>query len=128
MADYKTFATAAKNGTKTFLYSHSQVVTNVGAQPYESTYECADELMQHLGISATPYNATGLGTLAFYRHAKSGNFELWGASGSDADSHSEHLRYSGEFLEEMPLAHVPEPASLALVLAAIPALHRRRRA
>src|SRR5688572_9862902 len=30
MVDYKTFATAAKNGQKTFIYSHSQVVTNTG--------------------------------------------------------------------------------------------------
>lgn len=100
MVNYKTFATAAKNGTKTFLFSHSQVPT----YDYESTGECGDELLQHLGISASAYNVNGLGTLNFYRHAKSGNFELWGALGTDSDSHSEHLRYIGEFLKAMPLS------------------------
>ena len=77
MVDYKTFANLAKNGSKTFLYSHSQVPTYT----YEITQECGDELMQSLGITATPYNVNGLGTLTFYRHAQSGNFQLWGATG-----------------------------------------------
>ncbi len=102
MVDYKTYAAAAKAGTKTFLFSHSQVPTYT----YETTGECGDELMQSLGISASAYNVNGLGTLNFYRHAKSGNFELWGATGTDGDSHLEHLRYIGEFLEELPLAKV----------------------
>lgn len=100
MVDYKTFAAMAKNGQKTFLYSHSQVLTYT----YENTGECGDELMQSLGITASAYNVNGLGDLDFYRHAKSGNFELWGALGADGDSHLEHLRYIGEFLEELPLA------------------------
>jgi hypothetical protein len=100
MADYKTYAGLAKAGSKTFIYSHSQVLTYT----YENTAECGDELMQYLGISATAVNQNGLGTLNFYRHAKSGNFELWGATGADGDSHLEHLRYIGEFLEDLPLA------------------------
>lgn len=100
LVDYETFANLAKSGQKTFLYSHSQVPTFT----YESTGECIDEIMQVVGVSPMAYNATGLGTLAFYRHAKAGNFEMWGATGSDADSHLEHLRYIGEFLEELPLA------------------------
>jgi hypothetical protein len=100
MVDYKTFAGLAKNGTKTFLFSHSQVPTYT----YESTQECGDELMQYLGISASTYNVNGLGTLNFYRYAHTGNFRLWGALGTDGDSHLEHLRYIGEFLEELPLA------------------------
>lgn len=102
MADYKTFASLAKNGQKTFLFSHSQVPTYT----YESTQECGDELMQYLGISASAYNVNGLGTLNFYRSAQSGNFRLLGALGSDGDSHLEHLRYIGEFLEELPIAQL----------------------
>jgi hypothetical protein len=104
MANYKTFASLAKNGQKTFLYSHSQVPTYT----YETTGECGDELLQSLGVSAPAYNAGGLGTLNFYRHAKSGNFELWGALGADGDSHLEHLRYAGEFLQHMPLAKLTD--------------------
>ncbi len=73
MVDYKTFANLAKAGTKTFLFSHSQVPTYT----YESTQETGNELMQYLGISASPYNVNGLGTLNFYRYAQSGNFRLW---------------------------------------------------
>jgi hypothetical protein len=124
MADYKTFATLAKNGQKTFLYSHSQVPTFT----YETTGECGDELMQHLGISASAYNVNGLGTLNFYRRAQSGNFKLWGALGSDGDSHLEHLRYIGEFYKQLPLAkEIPEPGSLVLCGIASGSLLLRRR-
>jgi hypothetical protein len=127
MVDYKTFATLAKNGTKTFLFSHSQVLTFT----YENTMETGDELMQHLGISANTINTNGLGTLNFYRHAKTGNFELWGATGADGDAHLEHLRYIGEFLEGLPLAKVvPEPATWVLSLSVLSwwfALSRKRR-
>lgn len=122
MADYKTFATLAKNGTKTFLFSHSQVPTYT----YETTEECGNELLQHLGIAATPSRANGLGTLNFYRQAQSGNFRLWGALGADGDSHLEHLRYIGEFLEELPLAkQIPEPSALLLATLAAACLPRR---
>ncbi|MGD9634210.1 MAG: PEP-CTERM sorting domain-containing protein [Pirellulales bacterium] len=124
MADYKTFAALAKNGQKTFLFSHSQVPTPT----YESTGECGDELMQHLGITATPTNTNGLGTLHFYRRAESGNFKLWGASGSDGDAHLEHLRYIGEFFEELPLAkQIPEPSTLLMATFTATALALRRR-
>ena len=103
MVNYKTFANLAKNGSKTFLFSHSQVLTYT----YENTAETGDELMQYLGIAPTATNTNGLGTLNFYRRAQTGNFQLWGATGADGDSHLEHLRYIGEFLKQMPLALVP---------------------
>ena len=103
MEDYKTFAELAQAGQKTFLFSHSQVPTYT----YESTMETGDELLDHLGITAQPVNQSGLGTLEFYRHAESGNFQLWGALGSDGDAHLEHLRYIGEFFEQLPLSRLP---------------------
>ena len=104
MVNYKTFAGLAQAETKTFIFSHSQVPTYT----YESTMETGDELMQHLGISANPISASGLGTLDFYRHAESGNFQLWGALGADGDAHLEHLRYIGEFLAHLPLARTSD--------------------
>jgi hypothetical protein len=103
MVDYKTFAGLAQAGAKTFIYSHSQVPTYT----YENTAECGDELMQSLHITPTATTAVGLGTLEFYRKAQSGNFQLWGATGMDGDSHLEHLRYIGQFLKDMPLARIP---------------------
>lgn len=100
MVDYKTFALAAKNGQKTFLLSHSKVLTYT----YENTIETADELMQNVGISPTNYSATGLGTLSYYRKAQTGNFRIWGANGATADAHSAHLRYIGDFFEQLPIA------------------------
>lgn len=125
MADYKTFATAAKNGSKTFLFSHSQVLTFT----YENTEETGNELLEHLGIAARRVNTNGLGTLNFFRRAEVGNFKLWGASGADGDAHLEHLRYIGEFFKELPLAkQIPEPSTLVLsCLATIFLGHRRRR-
>ena len=107
MANYKTFASMAEAGQKTFLFSHSQVLTYT----YENTMETGNELMEHLQIAASPVDSAGLGTLDFYRHAKSGNFELWGAEGADADAHLEHLRYIGHFLAKLPLAKLPESSA-----------------
>jgi hypothetical protein len=123
MADYKTFASLAQSGSKTFLFSHSMVPTYT----YESTEETGDELLAHLGISAGATSANGLGTLNFYRYAASGNFRLWGATGSDGGAHLAHLRYIGEFLRELPLAKVPEPSTLVLGAIAAVLLPRRRR-
>jgi len=124
MVNYKTFANLAKNGSKTFLFSHSQVPTYT----YENTAETGDELIQYLGVLPTATNTNGLGTLNFYRRAQTGNFQLWGATGTDGDSHLEHLRYIGEFLKHMPLAKVvPEPRSLSLLaLAALLTRIRRK--
>lgn len=100
MAGYKAFATLAQAGKKTFLLSHSQVLTPT----YENTIETGDELLEHLGLTASPMKKHGLGTLHFYRHAKSGNFQLWGATGDDGEAHLAHLRYLGEFLGHLSLA------------------------
>ena len=93
--------------------------------------ETGNELLQHLGIAARPVSGSGLGTLDFYRHAESGNFQLWGALGADGDAHLEHLRYMGQFLTHLPLAKltVPEPTScwlLALGLFALLTTGARR--
>jgi hypothetical protein len=123
MADYKAFATLAKNGKKTFLFSHSQVPTPT----YESTEETGNELLQHLGVAATPANSNGLGTLHFYRRAKAGNFQLWGASGADGDAHLAHLRYIGEYCKQLPLAkQIPEPSTGGLATSAGVCLALRR--
>ncbi|MEQ8210220.1 MAG: hypothetical protein RH917_10345 [Lacipirellulaceae bacterium] len=103
MAGFKAFASMAQGGEKTFVFTHSQVLTHT----YENTIETGDELLEHLGIAASRVKTKGLGTLQFYRHAQSGNFQLWGARGDDGDAHLEHLRYIGEFLPLLSLAQLP---------------------
>ncbi|WP_145247515.1 hypothetical protein [Aeoliella mucimassa] len=104
LIDYKRFAELAVEKQKTFLFTHSEVPTPT----YESTVETGDELLAHLELTAEPSDATGLGTIEFYRQAKRGQFELLGARGDDGDAHMEHLRYIGEFFARLPLAKLPE--------------------
>ncbi|MEM1446334.1 MAG: hypothetical protein AAGF84_09780 [Planctomycetota bacterium] len=102
MVDFRAFASAAAAGNKTMIVSHSQVPTFT----YSNTAETADDLMQHVGVTPRPVNETGLGTLDFYRRADLGNFHVWGATGANGDAHLEHLRYLGEWLDDLPLSGV----------------------
>jgi len=122
MADFRSFALAAKNGTKRFTMSHSQVATS----GYCNTVATADDILAYLGMSATATSSTGLGGIHFYRTASSGNFKMYGATGSGAADHSLHLQYSGQWLSQMPLAHVPEPGTLGAMLMCVMALGIRR--
>jgi hypothetical protein len=100
MADYKTYADMAARGEKTFVFTHSDVVTPT----YESTRETGDELLAHLKLTPTEIDQPGLGTLRFTRTAKQGGFALWGAAGDKGDDHMAHLRYMAEWLDDLPLA------------------------
>ena len=48
------------------------------------------------------------------------------ATGTDAAAHAAHLQWMGQFLGALPLAHVPEPASLTVMACAAALLTRRR--
>ena len=126
MTGFRDFAAAAKNGAKTLTLSHSQVLTYT----YCNTAETADDLMAWTGVTPSAYNVTGLGNLQFYRHAQSGEFEMFGALGDDAAAHSKHLQNIGQFFDDLPLAVVPEPAVATIALSALAgfAAIRRRRA
>jgi hypothetical protein len=71
--------------------------------------------MAWVGTTPQAYNVTGLGGLQFYRHAQTGNFSVFGALGDDAAAHSKHLQTMGQFLDDLPLAVVPEPNIAAVV-------------
>ncbi len=103
MVDFKAFAQAAANGTKTMFVSHSQVQTYT----YANTAQTADDLMQHVGVTPTSVNESGLGTLQFYRRAEIGNFGVWGATGSDAAAHGQHLQYMAQWLGDLPFDNEP---------------------
>ncbi|TWU00734.1 hypothetical protein Pla108_16860 [Botrimarina colliarenosi] len=94
MVDYKTFAELAAAGKKTFTFTHSDVATPT----YESTRATGDELLAHLGLTATAIDRPGLGPLRFTRTASRGGFTLWGAAGDTGEDHMAHLRYLAEWL------------------------------
>jgi hypothetical protein len=112
MADYRAYAQLASQGSKTFIFSHSKVETYT----YCTTGECADDLASAVGASFSAYSSTGLGTLDFYRKATKGNFTIYGANGATGDDHLEHLRYIGQYLQELPIATVPEPSAFGVML------------
>lgn len=99
MANYKAFASRAAAGDKQFLFTHSEVQTFT----YESTAETSDELLDHLDLTPTPTSETGLGPLRYYRKAERGGFKLWGARGADGEGHLNHLRYLGEWLDDVDM-------------------------
>jgi hypothetical protein len=99
VVDFKTYAGLAKNGLKSFILDHSSEPV-----PYASTTVCANEILAYLQLTTTPVDLDGLGPLHFFRHAKSGNFELWGEVGDTDDEHWQHLYNIGQFLKDMPLA------------------------
>lgn len=122
MVDFKRFALDAANGSKTFVFSHSQVPTFT----YCRTDECADSLVQHVAASWQAYAATGLGGMQFYRRSLKGNFAIYGATGTDGPAHSLHLQTMGQFLGALPLSHVPEPGTSSLLISLLAAAARRR--
>lgn len=97
MVDYKAFANRAAAGEKRFVFTHSQVPTFT----YESTEETGDELLEHLNLTPRPTQTEGLGPIQFYREAEKGGFKLRGATGSDGPSHMNHLRYLGQWLDDL---------------------------
>ncbi|QDU72509.1 hypothetical protein [Mucisphaera calidilacus] len=114
MAPFKAYAQAAATGSKTMIVSHSQVQTYT----YANTAETADALMDHVGATPVSTQQQGLGTLDFYRKAQQGQFEVWGATGSDGDAHLEHLRYMAEWLDDLPFDDTGgEPGDITLTLA-----------
>ncbi len=103
MVDFRSFAQDAAAGNKTMIVSHSQVPT----YSYSNTAETADDLMDYVGITPTSINQSGLGTLQFYRTAELGNFQVWGATGSTASAHTQHLQYMAEWLDDLPFDDGP---------------------
>jgi hypothetical protein len=83
--------------------------------------------MAWVGVTPSAYNVTGLGNLQFYRRAETGDFSVYGANGDDGPAHSKHLQNIGQFLDDMPLALVPEPQMGVIVTLIAGALFARRR-
>lgn len=120
MADFRRYAQDAVAGKKSLVFTHSQVPTS----GYCNTVATGDDLLQTLGLSATPVNVDGLGGIHFYREAAKGNFTFYGATGSDGAAHLLHQNYIAQW-EPMMGVGVPEPATAGALLT-LAGLRRRR--
>jgi hypothetical protein len=91
------FAKAAMRGEKTFVFTHSQVITT----SYASTFECADALLQRIGLKtqALPTNSTPAANdpdFPLLSRADSGGFHVWSYGGVDAQAHLTHVRHMAD--------------------------------
>jgi hypothetical protein len=91
------FARAATRGEKTFVITHSQVVTT----DYASTFECARALLQRLSIKVEPV-ARDLSAAAndadfpLLARADMKGLHVWSYGGTDAQAHLTHARHMAE--------------------------------
>jgi hypothetical protein len=99
------FARAAVNGTKTFLITTSDVPT----PSYASTKECADALVQQLGLKfeQVPIRE-GLATndFALRARADAGNFHAWSYTGTNAPAHMAHVHHLAEMWKAIQTRNV----------------------
>ncbi len=122
MTNFRTFVQQAAAGNKTFIFAHSLVATT----GYCDTKTCADDLAASAALTFSPYSATGLGGIHYYRKAVKGNATLYGATEDTGTGHLLFLQDISQWYDDLPLNHVPEP-SLTVSIALISLRRNRRR-
>jgi hypothetical protein len=91
------FARAAVQGEKRFLVTHSEIFPGT----YASTTECADWLLQTLGIPREPVLEWGpMGTQLLSR-SRRGRFEVLGFAGNSAPDHVDQFHGMATFVERL---------------------------
>lgn len=87
MAPFLAFARLAIAGKKRFVITHSQLPV----EPYASTVETADYLLEATGLRRRGLPALGVDFTPISR-ASSGGFTVQGYAGADGEAHLQHLR------------------------------------
>ena len=87
--------------------------TLVATSGYCDTKTTTDDILSYINVPASTYNATGLGGIQYYRTASSGKFKMYGETGTTGDDHLLNINYIGQWTQTMPIAHLPEPASMS---------------
>jgi hypothetical protein len=123
MVNFIQYAQDAAAGTKTLVLTHSQVATD----GYASTVATTADILSYIPLTTTSINQTGLGGIQLYETAHEGNFTEYGGEGSDAATHDLFQDYIGQWETGLPMAAIPEPATLTLLLAMISIMSLRRR-
>lgn len=97
VATFAEFARAAVRGEKRFLVTHSEIFPGT----YASTTECADWLLETLGMSREAILEWGpMGTQLLSR-SRRGSFEVLGFAGNSAPDHVDQLHGMATFVERL---------------------------
>jgi hypothetical protein len=94
------FAQAAVRREKEFVFTHSDIPT----RNYASSFECAQALIQRLGLTAQLIPATG-DDYSPRSKTDAGNFHVWGYTGTDAQAHLTHIRHMADVLKILDSTH-----------------------
>ena len=97
MRNFRRFAKAACDGDKTFVVTHTQLVT-----PYASTFETADDLLRSVGLKRKAMPSSD-GPLKLLTRSERGGFLVLGYAGADSAAHMEHLRRIAVWWKHLPL-------------------------
>ncbi len=84
---FLTLARRAESGVLRFVVTHSEVFPGT----YASTTECADWLIERLGLRRTPVLEWGPMGMQLLSRMRSGGFEVLGFAGNSAPDHLDHL-------------------------------------
>lgn len=97
LSAFGTFARMAMRGEKQFLVTHSEIFPGT----FASTTECADWLLQAIGLRRKPILKWGSRGMQQLSEAKSGRFELMGFAGNTAPDHIDHFHAMPELLQRL---------------------------
>ena len=96
------FAQAARDGKKTFLITYSEVAT----ANYASSSECAQAIvnnlgLSHLAVSARSLDATKDPEFPLRRRTDVRGLHVWGYGGTNAQAHLTHARHLAELWQAL---------------------------
>lgn len=97
LAAFARFARAAMRGEKRFLVTHSEIFPGT----FASTTECANWLLETLGLQRTAVLRWGPRGMQQLSEAKAGRFELLGFAGNSAPDHIDHFHAMPELLKRV---------------------------
>lgn len=96
MQHFLRFARDAVAGDKRFLMTHSEIVPG----SYASTTECADYLLEHLGLDRAPMSGRNSEDMQALTRAGEGQFRIYGFAGDQAPHHMQHLYSLDQWLRD----------------------------
>ena len=95
VAPFLAFARRAVAGEKAMVITHSEIFPGT----YASTTECADYLIEQLGLKATPVLKWGPVGMQQLSEVRAGRLVILGFAGNSAPDHIDHLHGMPSFIE-----------------------------